>query len=110
MTFSVSVEPDHVPTFEFTLKAGVLDHLQYLRTLRLSRPQQSQDFNFPRLLQGNYAIERIYVECHEDCTPFGDEMGGEFPPKMSDVTLIGRGFKVLSNRLLEVSFSATGKI
>lgn len=77
-----------------------------LETLKLTISQDVSDFNFPNLIKNNNALRNLEIEIMDDGRLGGfslkEDFNGFFPNKMKNLTLIGRGLKILPDNLLQV--------
>lgn len=74
-----------------------------LRTLKISVTSNVRNFNIPKILENNEAIENLFLVVDSSQIDLGNEMNGEWPSKLNNVTIMGRQFKFLSERFFRVS-------
>lgn len=75
-----------------------------LRTLKVTAYTSARDFNLPKMLTNNAALENLYIDVDDSSTNLGKEMNGQLPCKLNNITISGRPLKFLSEYLLSVSF------
>ncbi|XP_041988835.1 chaoptin isoform X3 [Aricia agestis] len=80
------------------LEHGAFSKLFGLRTLKISVSGNVRDFNFPRILANNEGLENLYIDVQNSQIDLGNEMTGDMPSKVSNITITGRPFKFLSDR------------
>lgn len=73
-----------------------------LRTLKIT-VYDSREFNIPKMLTQNAALENLLLDVENPAVELGKEMSGPLPCKLSNITITGRGMKYLSPYLLNVS-------
>lgn len=74
-----------------------------LRTLKINVYPSVRDFNIPRMLTYNAALENLEIEVDDPQIDLGKEMTGDLPCKLNNITLLGRSLKFISQYLLNVS-------
>lgn len=74
-----------------------------LRTLKISVNGNIRDFNIPKTLTHNAALENLYLQIDNNQIDLSKEMTGHLPSKLSNLTITGRAMKALSQKLLNVS-------
>ncbi|CAK1579585.1 unnamed protein product [Parnassius mnemosyne] len=82
------------------LEHGVFSKMFGLRTLKINAYSSVRDFNIPRLLTYNAALENLLIQVDDTQIDLGKEMFGELPCKLNNITLTGRSLKFLSQYLL----------
>lgn len=74
-----------------------------LRTLKLTAFSNVRDYNIPRMLTYNAALENLYIDVDDSAAEFGKELYGPLPSKLNNVTITGRTLKYLTQYMLSVS-------
>ncbi|CAH2040712.1 unnamed protein product, partial [Iphiclides podalirius] len=82
------------------LEHGVFSKMFGLRTLKINIYPSVRDFNIPRLLTYNVALENLEIEVDDPQIDLGKEMAGDLPCKLNNITLLGRSLKFISQYLL----------
>lgn len=73
-----------------------------LRTLKINFYKNVKNLNIPRLLQHNTGLKNLEIHMDKETdNNLEHEMYGDFPPKLQNLTLTGRGLKKLGTRILE---------
>ncbi|RVE54580.1 hypothetical protein evm_000701 [Chilo suppressalis] len=81
------------------LEHGVFGKMSGLRTLKISAYPDVREFNIPRMLTYNAALENLFVEV-DYSQEFGKEMSAQLPCKLSNITITGKPLRYLSPYLL----------
>ncbi|XP_023941108.2 chaoptin isoform X5 [Bicyclus anynana] len=89
------------------LEHGVFSKMYGLRTLKISVNGNIRDFNIPRILRHNYALENLYIQIDNNQIDLGKEMTGQLPSKLNNITITGRALKFLSQNVLSGVMSQT---
>ncbi|XP_039750194.1 chaoptin isoform X3 [Pararge aegeria] len=89
------------------LEHGVFSKMYGLRTLKISVNGNIRDFNIPRILTHNYALENLYIQVDNNQIDLGKEMTGSLPSKLNNITITGRALKFLSQNVLSGVMSQT---
>lgn len=84
---------------------GAFAKMYGLRTLKLTSYSNARDFNIPRVLTYNAALENLYVEVDDAGVEFGKEMYGALPSKLNNITITGRSLKYITQYLLSGVYS-----
>ncbi|XP_061383908.1 chaoptin isoform X2 [Danaus plexippus] len=82
------------------LEAGAFSKMYGLRTLKISVNGNIRDFNIPKILTHNDALKNLYLHIDNSQIDLGKEMIGELPPKLNNITIVGKALKFLSQNLL----------
>ncbi|RZF46767.1 hypothetical protein LSTR_LSTR002630 [Laodelphax striatellus] len=88
----------HLPLGYFEM--GALSKLRVLNSLDISSYSNIRDFNLPTVLQNSYGLRNLHMEI-EGKTSLSDEMYGEFPPKVRNITITGKELRTLGNNILQ---------
>ncbi|KAG8310793.1 hypothetical protein J6590_056630 [Homalodisca vitripennis] len=88
----------HLPLNYFEM--GALGKMRILETLHISPTKNVRDFNLPELLQYNYGLHNLHIEM-EDKNSLNEEMHGEFPFKVRNITISGKQLRTLGNNILQ---------
>lgn len=78
-----------------------------LRTLKLTVFSNVRDYDIPRMLTHNAALENLYIDVDDSGVEFGKEMYGQLPYKLNNITITGRTLKYLTQYMLSVSTRAS---
>lgn len=78
-----------------------------LRTLKLSVNGNVRDFNIPKILTHNDALENLYLQVDNSQVDLSKEMQGLLPSKLNNITITGRALKFLSQNILQVRIYQT---
>ncbi|XP_045767710.1 chaoptin isoform X6 [Maniola jurtina] len=89
------------------LEHGVFSKMYGLRTLKISVNGNIRDFNIPRILTHNYALENLYIQVSNNQIDLGKEMIGQLPSKLNNITITGKALKFLSQHVLSGVMSQT---
>ncbi|XP_028159952.1 chaoptin isoform X5 [Ostrinia furnacalis] len=81
------------------LEHGVFGKMYALRTLKISTSPDLREFNVPRMLAYNAALENLYVDV-EYSPEFGQQMSAALPCKLNNITITGRSLVSLAPYLL----------
>ncbi|KAL0881866.1 hypothetical protein ABMA27_001638 [Loxostege sticticalis] len=81
------------------LEHGVFGKMYALRTLKISTSSDLREFNVPRMLAYNAALENLYVDV-EYMPEFGQQMSAALPCKLNNITITGRSLISLAPYLL----------
>ncbi|KAL4716304.1 hypothetical protein ACJJTC_014784 [Scirpophaga incertulas] len=81
------------------LEHGVFGKMYALRTLKISVYPEVREFNVPRMLSYNAALENLFIDVEYN-QEFGKEMTAQLPCKLSNITITGRALRYLSPYLL----------
>ncbi|CAH2085309.1 unnamed protein product [Euphydryas editha] len=97
------------------LKLSILEHGAFskmygLRTLKISVNGNVRDFNIPKILTHNDALENLYLQVDNSQIDLSKEMQGLLPSKLNNITITGRALKFLSQNLLKGVTSQTLKL
>ncbi|CAF4906675.1 unnamed protein product [Pieris macdunnoughi] len=82
------------------LEYGVFSKMYGLRTLKISVNGNVRDFSIPKMTSQNAALENLFLSVENSQIDLGNEMKGELPCKLDNITLTGRELKFLSQNLL----------
>ncbi|XP_038217334.1 chaoptin isoform X2 [Zerene cesonia] len=82
------------------LEYGVFSKMYGLRTLKISVNGMVRDFNIPKMTSQNAALENLYLSVESSQVDLGNEMAGDLPCKLNNITLTGRDLKFISQNLL----------
>lgn len=74
-----------------------------LRTLKISVNGNVRDFNIPKILTHNAALENLYIQVDNNQVDLSKEMNGYLPSKLNNLTITGRALRALSQKVLSVS-------
>ncbi|XP_047532172.1 chaoptin isoform X2 [Vanessa atalanta] len=94
------------------LKLSILEHGAFskmygLRTLKISVNGNIRDFNIPKILTHNDALENLYLQIDNTQVDLSKEMLGFLPSKLNNITITGRALKFLSQNVLKGVTSQT---
>nr|XP_034828865.1 chaoptin-like [Maniola hyperantus] len=92
------------------LEHGVFSKMYGLRTLKISVNGNIRDFNIPRILTHNYALENLYIQVSNNQIDLGKEMVGQLPSKLNNITITGKALKFLSQYVLSGVMSQTMRL
>ncbi|XP_045449309.1 chaoptin [Melitaea cinxia] len=97
------------------LKLSILEHGAFskmygLRTLKLSVNGNVRDFNIPKILTHNDALENLFLQVDSGQVDLSKEMQGLLPSKLNNITITGRALKFLSQNILQGVTSQTLKL
>ncbi|KAL1452518.1 hypothetical protein WDU94_006742 [Cyamophila willieti] len=81
-------------------ESGTLSKLQALRTLHISPYSSMRAINLPRLLEHLRALRNLHVHV-DGRQSLGEEMRGEYPSKMRNLTLSGKSLRSVANHVLQ---------
>ncbi|XP_047517537.1 chaoptin isoform X2 [Pieris napi] len=82
------------------LEYGVFSKMYGLRTLKISVNGNVRDFSIPKMTSQNAALENLFLSVENSQIDLGNEMKGELPCKLDNITLTGRELKFISQNLL----------
>ncbi|XP_054280137.1 chaoptin-like [Macrosteles quadrilineatus] len=88
----------HLPLNYFEM--GALGKMRILETLHITPTKNVAHFNLPELLQHNYGLHNLHIEV-DDKSSLNEEMRGEFPPKVRNITISGKQLRTLGNNILQ---------
>ncbi|KAM3959736.1 leucine rich repeat containing G protein-coupled receptor chaoptin [Aphomia sociella] len=82
------------------LEHGVFSKMHGLRTLKIGAFSAIREFNVPRMLSYNAALENLLIDVDYGSLEFGRELQAQLPSKLNNITLTGLTLKYLSPYLL----------
>ncbi|XP_026759596.1 chaoptin isoform X2 [Galleria mellonella] len=82
------------------LEHGVFSKMLGLRTLKITAFSTVREFNVPRMLSYNAALENLLIDIDYGGVEFGRELQAQLPCKLNNITITGRTLKYLSPYLL----------
>ncbi|XP_053605406.1 chaoptin isoform X2 [Plodia interpunctella] len=80
------------------LEHGTFSKMFTLKTLKVTSFSGMREFNVPRMLTYNAALENLFIEV--DSVEFGRELSAQLPSKLNNITITGRSLRYLSPYLL----------
>jgi len=88
----------HLPLTYF--EGGALGKMRVLESLHISPTKNVREFNLPDLLHHNHGLRNLHIEM-EDKSSLNEEMRGEFPFKIRNLTISGKTLRTLGNNILQ---------
>ncbi|XP_059058531.1 chaoptin [Achroia grisella] len=82
------------------LEHGVFSKMYGLRTLKITAFSTVREFNVPRMLSYNAALENLLIDIDYGGVEFGRELQAQLPCKLNNITITGRALQYLSPYLL----------
>ncbi|CAH0723585.1 unnamed protein product, partial [Brenthis ino] len=82
------------------LEHGAFSKMYGLRTLKISVNGNVRDFNLPKILTQNAALENLYIQVDNNQVDLSKEMNGYLPSKLNNLTITGRALRALSQKVL----------
>ncbi|GBO99132.1 Chaoptin, partial [Eumeta japonica] len=82
------------------MELGVFSKMYGLRTLKIAAYSHVRDFNIPRMLTYNAALENLFIEVDNSDVNLGIEMNGALPCKLQNITISGRALQYISQNIL----------
>lgn len=83
-----------------TFETGALCKASKLRRLYITAYTDIKNFNFPTILEYNHGLKDLTIDVEND-TDLQKEMKGKFPFKLYNITLTGRGLKLINSDILK---------
>ncbi|XP_013188195.1 chaoptin isoform X2 [Amyelois transitella] len=82
------------------LEHGAFSKMFALKTLKVTSFSSIREFNVPRMLTYNAALENLFIEVDGSTVEFGRELSAQLPCKLSNITITGRSLRYLAPYLL----------
>ncbi|KAJ9598947.1 hypothetical protein L9F63_010541 [Diploptera punctata] len=88
----------HMPLNYF--EPSALSKMTSLRTLKISSYREVKEFNIPEIVKMNYGLRDLHLEVFEN-TPLEEELSGQLPTKVRNITVSGRGISNIPDNLFK---------